>query len=172
MLRSARGVSCTLVAGLLIAVGCADDPREPESADLRRVIVRSLEEADQDNALHFTDEEAACTADRVMRAISDDRLKDLGVDEGFGLSTLDFSPEEEGVVFAALDACVDLVGQVAATIGRDTGLADDPARCVAAAYVSSAVFRDALFAGEFDPALEARIDAALGAAAEGCGLPA
>jgi hypothetical protein len=160
-----------LVAALLVlGVGCTDDPRELESDDLRRLIERGLEEADQENALHFTDDAAGCVAERVMRAISDDRLRELGIDEGFGLSTLRFDADEQDVAFGALQGCVDLVGQVAATIEEDGGLAEEQARCVAEGYVASDPFREAVFAADFDPALNERIDDALALAGQACGL--
>jgi hypothetical protein len=161
-----RAVLGALVVSSLAA--CSTDPRALDSGELRQLIVRGLERADRENALHFTEGEARCTADRVMEAISDDRLKDLGVDEGFGLSTLDFTPAEQAEVFAALEDCVDLVAQVAETLGTDAGLTDDEARCVAGRYVSSGPFREAIFAERFDPALNERIDRTLAEAAQDC----
>ena len=155
---------------LISIVGCSTDPRALDSGELRQLIVRGLDEADQENALHFTRDEAECTADRVMDAISDDRLKDLGVDEGFGLSTLDLSPREQDAVFAALEACVDLVHQVSTVMGADADLPEDEARCMAERYVASGPFREAIFAARFDADLNQRIDAELAAAAQACGV--
>ena len=155
---------------LAALAACSIDPRALDSGELRQLIVRGLEEADQENALHFTEGEAECTADRVMDAISDDRLKDLGVDEGFGLSTLDFSPREQDAVFAALQECVDLVDQVSEVLGADADLPEAEARCMAERYVASGPFREAIFAERFDAELNQRIDAELAAAAQACGV--
>jgi hypothetical protein len=155
---------------LVGVVGCSVDPRALDSGELRQLIVRGLEEADQENALHFTEDEAECTADRVMDAISDDRLKDLGVDEGFGLSTLDFSRQEQDAVFDALQGCVDLVDQVSEVLGADADLPEAEARCMAERYIASDPFREAIFAKRFDAELNRRIDAELAAAAQACGV--
>jgi hypothetical protein len=163
-----------LLAVVAVALGTAactsSDPRELDSGELHALIQRGLEQADQDNALHFTEDEADCVADRVMEDISDDRLKDLGVDEGFGLSTLDFTPAEQDVVFAALSGCVDLVAQVADTLATDSGLDGEQARCLAEGYAADDAFREAIFSERFDPALNDRIDTALADAARTCGL--
>ena len=132
------------------------------------VIVTSLEQQSEDNALHFTTGEADCVATRVTRAISDDRLRDLGVVDRFGISELDFSPDEETVVWDALEACVDLAGQVAETLGQDSGLSAEQAQCMAGGYVAAPEFREAIFSEGFDPELNARIDAALAAALQAC----
>ena len=163
-------VVAVAVGAVAVVAGCSSDPRELDSGELHDLVQRGLEQADDENALHFTEAEAQCVADRVMADISDQRLKDLGVDEGFGLATLDLTPVEQGVVFAALTDCVDVVAQVAETLATDSGLDDEQARCLAEGYAASDAFRDAIFSERFDPALNDRIDAALAAAAGTCGL--
>lgn len=153
--------------------GCSrttsEDRRGPQERLLQSVFEQGAEEA---NALVFDSSQAACAAHAVVRNLGAVRLQQLGLDvpsrQGPELTEPPLTPEETDLVYAAFDDCIDLVDQIGATIGRDSGLPTDVARCVADVYVDSGVLREALFAANFNGMLNARIDSVLADAAQAC----
>lgn len=164
--RRAQVVGCAL----LLAAACAEHASSsPIDID---VVADHFAGLDDPNGLHFTDEEARCTAERIVRSLGHDRLDDLGLgidpDTPPELSDPPLTQEEGDAVFAAIEECIDLEEQVVDFFaGGDVSEAQ--AACVARRYLATDLPRRALLSG-YDPELNVEIDAAIDEAASQCGL--
>lgn len=158
-----------LVAGAGCARGAPVDARGPQERLLQSVFEQSAEEA---NSLAFDATAAACAARAVVRDLGAVRLQQLGLDvpsrQGPELTEPPLTTEEADLIYMAFVECLDLVAQLGATIGRDSGMPADVSACVASGYVESGVLREALFADELSGTLASRIDSVLADAARAC----
>lgn len=177
----ARGGGVVLFGVLLI--GCADNgsssPSEPdqgaapdESAAAVDIVAGHFAESDDPNGLHFTEEEARCTSQHIVRSLGLVRLEELGlaIDAGTPpeLSEPPLSSAEGDAVYAAIEQCIDVEGQlVAALAGGDA--TEGQLRCVARRYLETGLPRRALVSG-YDPELNAEIDAAISEAGSQCSV--
>jgi hypothetical protein len=159
-----------VVCALLLAAACAEHASSsPIEVD---IVAGHFAGFDDPNGLHFTDEEARCTAERIVRSLGVARLGELGLavdaDTPPELSEPPLTQEEGDAVFAAIDECIDLEGQIVDFIaGGDVSEAQ--AGCVARRYLATDLPRRALLSG-YDPELNAEIDATMDQAAGQCGL--
>lgn len=168
-----RGLSASLGLLLtLVVAGCGSDggsgPVPDSSDDLTSSIAAALVAISGDGAVVFTGPEADCVATSVVGDFDRDRLIELGADQGTDVTGLAWTDAERDKVFASLRKCVDLEGQITELLASDPSLSPEDASCVAASYLDSEVFPEALFSTMPDEDLNARIDAELSAAFEAC----
>lgn len=148
-----------------------DDGR-PLSADEAKAVelfVQQFGSYDDPNGLQFTAEEALCAAEASVEALGMERLVELGFDpEAADLGGLDdtLTAAESDAMYQAIAGCIDLETQLAAMF-EQSGMTEDVARCVAQRYLDTGLAEQAI-AGDYDPALNEEIDAALTEATEAC----
>ena len=150
---------------LVLAAACSGGTQGDGS--LASTIALGLRADPDEGELTFDPDEARCVADRVVARLGEARLVDLGA-EREALDVLPFDEQERVVVFAAVDACVDLEAQIATFLAGDGALPDAVARCMAERYVAAPELREALFGPEVPPALATRIDELLDEAFAAC----
>jgi hypothetical protein len=128
--------------------------------------------ADDPNAVHYTDEEARCTAERIVRSLGVDRLVELGlvIDSATPPELVEppLTEDEGDAVFAAIEACVDLEAQMMDVLaGGDASESD--VSCVVRQYLATDLPRRAILARGYDPQLNAEIQSTLEEAGRRCG---
>lgn len=166
-----------VVVSVVLLAGCAEHVSSPrierdESDEAVDIVVDHYAGFDDPNGIHFTEEEARCTAERIVRSVGLVRLDELGLAVEAGtppeLSEPALSEEEGDAVFAAIEECIDLEGQFVESAGGNASEAE--LRCVARRYFATDLPRRALLLSGYDAELHAEIDEALDQAGSQCGV--
>jgi hypothetical protein len=156
------------VCAVLLA-GCAEHASSsPIEVD---IVAERYAGLDDPNGLHFTNDEARCTAERVVQSVGPARLRELGLavdpDTPPELSEPPLTEEEADAVFAAIEACIDLERQLVEVLAGGSA-SEGEATCVASRYLATDLPRRAILSGSYSPELNAEIDAVLDEAAGHC----
>jgi hypothetical protein len=92
---------------------------------------------------------------------------DPGAEGAEGFTDTALEPDEEGPVYDAMTGCIDIEAQTT-DLFVGTGMAEDVAACVAERYLATDLPQQGMMS-DYDPELNAEIDAALAEAFEACG---
>lgn len=175
-----------LVGGLFL--GCSgdddtDDASEGSSSDASGgdtassdeeaavdILAAELADGDAPNAVPFDDEEARCTAEGLVDQLGVGRMAELGVETATGEVTQDpltsMTDEESVAAFDVILECTDAEGELVDILISE-GMSQELAGCVAGRYLETDLPRRSVMS-EYDPELNAEIDAALAEAETAC----
>jgi hypothetical protein len=163
-----RPFAIVLMAVALVTACDGDDGSDEE---LRALIADDLVASQQDGAISFDEEQAACVADGLVDGFGSDQLRAWGYDEEAGQTpegdlTIE-DPDQREDAWDVLVGCVDVTEQIAGILAAGGSLEEQEATCVAEQYVASDVAAHAVF-GPGDAEVNEQVDQLLAEAVEDC----
>jgi hypothetical protein len=166
---------------LVVAAGCAqaaDDRALDEGSDEDRAVeiltATAMHLSEDVDSLHYTREEARCSAEGIVGSLGVSRLEDLGL----GLASRTpprlqeppLTTEEADAVYVAITGCIDLEGQMTDALLVRGRLPEDAARCVVRRLIDEGLVRQQLLADAEHRPPPHQVDNALADAGDACGV--